>query len=186
MWKVKTNWIANYCKYTPLLAIGITISLTSFKLNNQVDTNAKIKSLFIYNFTKYIEWPVEKEQGNFVIGVIGDYPTLIQELKTMAETRKKGSQTIEISILDGAQDINDCHILFVESGKSNQLPEVINKIKGKNILLVADGLGLAKKGAGISFYDSESRQKMEINPQNVQKYQLKISSQLIALATVVE
>ena len=46
------------------------------------DTNAKIKAVYIYNFTKYIEWPKEYREQIFVIGVLGE-SALFDELKTM-------------------------------------------------------------------------------------------------------
>ena len=35
------------------------------------EANAKIKAIYIYNFTKYIEWPDSYKEGSFVIGFIG-------------------------------------------------------------------------------------------------------------------
>ena len=30
------------------------------------DTNAKMKALYVYNFTKYIDWPEQYKQGNLI------------------------------------------------------------------------------------------------------------------------
>ena len=165
-----------------LLMVGLPVS----KVNGQADTNAKIKSLFIYNFAKYVEWPVEMREGDFIIGVLGDYPTLCNELSTMAQTKTRGNQNFKIANYKNLNQVDKCHILFIHSGLSNQLPEVINLRSARNTLIVGDGAGLAEQGAGISFYEAQNKQKMEVSPSNLEKYNLKISSQLVALARVVK
>lgn len=165
-----------------LLMIGFSSSV----VHGQTDTHAKIKSLFIYNFAKYVEWPGKMKEGDFVIGILGDHPTLHNELSKMAQTKTRGNQSFKIKNYKSADEVYKCHILFIEAGKSDQLQDVINHRSGKNTLIVGDGSGLAKQGAGISFYEAQSKQKMEVNPDNLEKYNLKISSQLVALATVVK
>ncbi len=168
-----------------ILAIAI-LMLCYSEVQGQVDTNAKIKSLFIYNFSKYVEWPADMKDGNFVIGIYGEYPKLTEELKKMSSSRKRGNQPFEITSYSGTNNISECHILYVASGSSDNIDKLVKEIAGKNVLLVTDGQGLAKQGAGISFFDADNKQRMEINPSNVEKSKLKISSQLLALATVVK
>ena len=51
-----------------------------------VDTNSKMKAIFIMNFTKLIEWPKAYREGDFVVGVVGESP-LYTELIKMAKTK---------------------------------------------------------------------------------------------------
>lgn len=37
--------------------------------NNINPANINPKSIFIYNFTKYIEWPLNSKENDFIIGV---------------------------------------------------------------------------------------------------------------------
>ena len=32
----------------------------------------QVKAMFIFNFTKYVEWPEEKEANVFTIGILGE------------------------------------------------------------------------------------------------------------------
>ncbi len=187
MRKEKTEHpLKNWHRLLKLMITMVILTIVQFQSKAQVDTNAKIKSLFIYNFSKYIEWPADMKEGNFVIGIYGDYPKLTEELKRMSSSRKRGDQTFEITNYDGINNMNKCHILYVVAANSEKISSVIKEISGKNILLVTEGAGLAKQGAGISFFDANNKQRMEINPNNVEKSKLKISSQLLALATVVK
>ena len=48
-----------------LIILSISTAFTPNTSSQKVDTNAKIKAVFIYNFTKYIEWPQEYKTGEF-------------------------------------------------------------------------------------------------------------------------
>ena len=123
--------------YSALMGL-LMIGLSTFKAYGQADTNAKIKSLFIYNFSKYIEWPVEMRDGDFVIGVLGDYPTLYSELSKMAQSKTRGNQNFKIVNYSNINDVGKCHILFVDSKLSSQLTEVINLTTGRLICQKVD------------------------------------------------
>jgi Fe-S cluster assembly iron-binding protein IscA len=152
----------------------------------QEDTNAKIKAVFLYNFTKYIEWPQAYKEGNFVIGILGNNSNLVTELNKMAAQKMAGNQKIEIRLLTTADGANKCHIVFIQPDKGNELGEVIGKCKGKSSLIVTEKAGLARQGAAINFVVQESKQKFELNRGNAEKYNLKVSSNLASLAIVVD
>lgn len=154
-------------------------------MTNAIDTNAKIKAVFIYNFTKYIEWPAPYKEGEFTIGVVGE-TSLYSELIKMTETKKVANQTLEVKKFGSLADVSKCHILYVCKDKSSQLTEILKKIKNNSTLIVTEETGLADKGAGINFIIKENRQKFELNKGNVEKYKLKVSSNLEALAFTVK
>ncbi|MGZ4042205.1 MAG: YfiR family protein, partial [Bacteroidia bacterium] len=67
-----------------------------FQQPSNFDTNAKIKAVFLYNFTRYFEWPDKKKTGNFVVYIVGKNENLITELKNLAAKKKVGAQDIEV------------------------------------------------------------------------------------------
>lgn len=160
--------------------------LTSgFRLDGTIDTNAKIKAVFIYNFTKYIEWPQTYKEGAFTIGVIGE-TSLYSELVKMTETKKVANQTLEVKKFISPSEITKCHILYICRDKSGNLSEILKKVKSNSTLIVTEENGLMDKGAGINFVIKENRQKFELNKGNVERYKLKVSSNLEALAFTVK
>ncbi|MCO6499993.1 MAG: YfiR family protein [Vicingus serpentipes] len=168
-------------KKTVLILISILVLSSGFKLENRVDTNSRIKAVFILNFTKLIEWPQPYRVGEFVVGVVGDTP-LYPELTKMAKVKKVANQTLTIKQFKTIDDIEKCHILYVTQSKSNEISDVVKKIKTNSTLIVTEQQGLTKKGAGINFIVQDNRQKFELNKTNVEKYKLKVSSNLEALA----
>ncbi len=149
------------------------------------EASAKIKSIYIYNFTKYIEWPDNYKQGNFVIGFMGTNSALLGELSKMSQAKKVGNQSIEIKNISSVDDATKFNIIFILSDNSTQLNEVLSKVKSKSTLIVTEKPGLAKQGAGINFVIVENKQKIELNKTNIEKYKLKVATSLVEMAVPV-
>ena len=149
-------------------------------------SNAKLKASYIYNFTKYINWPDKYKQGNFVIGVLGT-SSFYNDLTAQLSTKTVGNQIFEIKSFTSTESIlGVCHILFIPTENSNMLPDVLKKMKGRSTLIITEKSGLAKQGSAINFVVENNKQKFELNKLNIEKYSLKVSSTLTALAIVVE
>lgn len=148
------------------------------------DTNAKIKAVYIYNFTKYVEWPKDYRMESFVIGVLED-DALLKELQTTTTGKTVFGQNIQVQKFSSTSDISKCHILYVSDKTNESLSTVEGKIKGFSTLLVTNKPGLAKEGSAINFVIMQNRQKFELNESNAVKYNLKVSNSLEALAILV-
>lgn len=150
------------------------------------EANAKIKTIYIYNFTKYIEWPASYKEGNFVVGVLGSSPPLVNELNKMAVSKTVGTQKFEIKAVSTAAECANCHIVYILSDNSSQLSDVLGKVKGKSALIVTDKSGLATKGSAINFFIDGNKQKIELNRSNIEKYKLKVASTLVEMSVQVK
>lgn len=169
-----------------LLPLILLTQSAAIRFDQAEEAGAKIKAIYIYNFTKYIEWPPEYKEGSFVIGVYGTNIPLLNELNKMATSKMVGSQKLEIRNLTSADNASQCHIIYILTDNSAQLPDVINKIKGKSTLIVTDKAGMAKLGAGINFSVVENKQKIELNKSNIEKYKLKVASTLVEMSVQVK
>jgi hypothetical protein len=146
--------------------------------------NEKFKALFMYNFTKYIEWPASHRQGDFVIGVLGNSP-LTKELETIAGKQKVGSQNIVVKTYGTVDEIGYCNVLYIPPSKSSQISFVVNKLADKSTLLITDKEGLALQGAGINYIMDGDKLKYEVNKNNIEKKGLTVSNALLTLGIVV-
>ncbi len=164
--------------------IIVLICVIASFINVQAQTsNAKMQSVFIYNFTKLVNWPTAYQSGNFVIGVLGNSP-IVTELENMATTKKAGSQTIVIEKYTSVDAIKKCHILVIPESQSSKIAAAIGKINGNNTLIVTDTDGGTKKGAAINFVVVDSKQKFELSESNTTNKGLKVGAELIKLAIV--
>jgi hypothetical protein len=144
-------------------------------------TDYRFHSVFIYNFTKYIQWPESYQSGDFVIGVLGNSP-IAAELEKLSANKTVGMQKIIVRKFKSADEIGTCHILFLPVTGSNSFEEVQEKLKGKHTLVITEKSGLAQKGSGINFIQQDNKWKFELNESATQSAGLKVSKELSKLA----
>ena len=148
-------------------------------------TETKIHSIFIYNFTKYINWPEEYNKGDFIIGVLGE-ADLTDELYKMAKVKNVGNRRMVIKKYAEVSKIESrCHILFIPSGSSHLLSSALKKTKGQPTLVITHKDGLGRAGSLINFVSSNGKLRFEINLNALEKNGLKCAQQLKNLAIVI-
>ena len=150
------------------------------------DINAKIKVLFLHQISKYVMWPGEPSQNAFTIAIYGEYPEMLSELNKLAAEKKRGDQPYVIVHYKQLSEIKPCHLLYLTSGNDGEISKVLEKLKGKNTLLVTDKDGMIKKGACINFYYEDNKQRFEVSNENAKQQGLKISTKLSSIAKVID
>lgn len=142
---------------------------------------SKYQALFVYNFTRYIEWPAAVSSGDFVIGILGN-GSISNDLNELANGKFVGAQKITVKQFANVGEITNCHLLFVNRSFISQFPDLVAKFQGKNTLLVTDKPGMTEKGAGINFVIDDGKQRFEVNRNTIEKSGLKINSKLLEMA----
>lgn len=153
---------------------------------DNTDVNAKVKAIFLYNFSKYITWPEKMASGRFKIAIYGNYPALKDELVKMSRVKRRGDRSFEILSFDEVGDIVNTHILFVVKEKGKDIDAVTRKLKKSSTLVVTEGEGLINRGAHINLYYENNKQKLEVNLSNFVNRGLVISEELISISKVVD
>jgi hypothetical protein len=142
----------------------------------------KAQTLFIYNFSRLIEWPANARTGNFVIGVLGSTEVAI-ELETYTKGKKVGAQIIEVVRYKTPAEIQNCHIIFVTFSRTKQLAELISALNGKSTLIISEKSGALNDGSAINFIVTEDKLKYEVNSGNASKFGIKFSAKLQDMAS---
>lgn len=145
----------------------------------------KFKALFMYNFTKYLEWPSNKQSGDFVIGVYGNSP-IIGELNIIAQKRKVGAQQIAVKRVTDVSEFKDCNIIYVPENKSVKVAEITEQCSEKGVVLITDKPGLANTHSGINYVKVDGKQNFEINKRILESQGIKVNSVLLSLGIVIE
>jgi hypothetical protein len=144
----------------------------------------KAQSMFIYNFSRLIEWPAADKQGDFIIGVLGS-SDIFGELEAFCAGKKVGTQGIVVKKFKDLTELSKCHILFISYGKTSGLADILAKIGGDATLLVGEKKGCVENGAAICFSLQEDKLKFELKSANASKYGLKVNSKLEEMAILV-
>lgn len=168
-----------------IFGFGLFILIFSGSSRAQ-EQDSKAYTLFIYNFMKYVEWPEGAVKQDFVMGVSGDSP-ILTEVQNLAKAKKVKGKTILVKKIATPDEALECNMVFICSRKSLGLKPVLEKVKGKPILIVGETEGLADKGAALSFVIlDDDNLKFDINKKALEAQSLKISTQLVNLGIVVK
>jgi hypothetical protein len=168
-----------------LLAFLCLISLR-FQQPSNFDTNAKIKAVFIYNFTRYFEWPDKKKEGTFVIYIVGKNEHLVSELKSLASKKKVGNQDIEIKTSPDFDASISAQIVYLLPDASRSVGDASSKNKGKGTLVLSENNGACKAGSSINFIAIDNKLKFEYSKNNAVKAGLKTNDDFKALSIPVD
>jgi len=145
----------------------------------------KFKALFMYNFTKYLEWPTNKQSGDFIIGVYGNSP-IINELNIIAQKKKVGAQQIVVRKVTDIAQFADCNIIYVPENRSTKVEEIKQNCDKKGVVLITDKKGYAQQLSGINYVKINGKQNFEINKKNLEYQGIKVNSVLLSLGIVIE
>lgn len=107
------------------LLIGLLLLIAT---SGKSQSNNDIKALYIYQFTKMINWPSETKTGMFRIGVLGSFDAY-KEISDVTMGRNVGSQNIEVMNVFSIQQlpITEFHMLLV--GDDYCTVEKLNAVK---------------------------------------------------------
>ena len=142
---------------------------------------AKAQAMFIYNFSRLIEWPASYKTGSFVIGILGT-GEIISELEAYTVGKRVGSQPIAVKQYREPAEVDKCHILFVSFSKTKDLGQMVNLLRNKSTLIITEKNGAVEEGSAINFVLVGDRLKFEISEGNATRYGIKYSSKLTEMA----
>jgi hypothetical protein len=146
----------------------------------------QVKAAFLYQFTKFVEWPPQAfrtSHDKVIIGVLGEGP--MERALTAVQGRVVKDRLVEIERYKTVADLDYCHVLFISSSMDDQLPTILKQLKGWSALTVGDVEGSARRGVMINFITVEDTIRFEVNVGAAKRANLRIGSELLGLAQAV-
>jgi hypothetical protein len=173
------------------LGLALALALLPCPGRSAEDLEQRLKVVYLYNFTRYIDWPDASVGDAFVIAVLRD-PGLAEALRALERPDKEAEgRPIRVRALDAASGFGDAQILFVGAQALAELPRILEGTRGKPVLLVGDSPGLAKQGVAINFFlkpdilGAGKQLRFQINPEALEGRGLKVSADLYDVAQIV-
>ena len=161
----------------------ITIFLVAFiaKINYGQIGISQAKASFIYNFTKFFDWPQTEKSGDFVIGVLGS-KEVSSNLVKVTTGKKNVTQNIVVKYFNNYDNVTKCHVIFIDAFKAEKITGIHNKT-GVHCLIISDSQSSIAKGAVIKFVVEGERLKYEFSQGNALKHGLKFHSKIAEMAS---
>ncbi len=155
--------------------------------NTQAQSDFRMQSVFIYNFTRLIAWPADYQSGDFIIAVYGN-SGMSKEIEEMAQTKRAGNQSIVAANFSSVDDISKCHILYIPSNQSRRISEIVAALKAKNInaLVVTDSRNAINNGSVINFTVVDNRHRFELSQDNARAMGLNPGGEIARLAILTD
>ena len=166
-----------------LLLMGVCASA----LPAQISKEYQLKAAFLFNFTKFVEWPAARFAGAespIVIAVVGRNP-FGDELEKIVRDRTVNGRRLVIVHLDTADEALQVHAVFIAVGEEPLVEKQIGPLIDAGVLVVGESERLAALGGAVTFKTADDKVRFEINIASAEQSRVKISSQLLKLATVV-
>ena len=139
-------------------------------------------TLYVYNFTKHIEWPDEYQRGDFVIDVLG-HKSVYDGLQEMLSEKSRGKQTFVVNNPSTVDQINpDCNILFVGHWRSKELQHALDVVGDSGTLIVSEKAGMLDQGADINLVIKNQKILYEMKKSSLTNRGLSYSVDLTSLA----
>lgn len=163
-----------------LLAI-LSVAAASAQTASEYD----VKAAFLYNFTKFVEWPpaaFPAESSQLKVCILGDNP-FGKSLESVIAGEEVQGRKLQLWEMDILHSPDFCHILFISRSERARIPAVLMAVQGSPVLTVSETDGFLEKGGTINFKIQEGKVRFEINPGAAERGGLKMSSKLLRLAT---
>jgi len=154
---------------------------------NRIPSDNEVKSAYIYNFAKFVEWPqgnLPDQNGNIDVCVLGN-EQLGHHLAAV-EGKSVRDKKIRFKRNPSIENIKDCEILFIGRSEKGHLDRILDAVQGSAILTIADSDGFARKGVMIKFFMENKNVRFEINLRSVSRSGLRISSNLLRISRIVQ
>jgi hypothetical protein len=173
----------------PIRAIGALLAcaallLGSLRAEDSATVANQVKSAFLFNFAKYVEWPAESfasKDAPLVVGIVGKDAIAGTIQETLSGKLVHGRAVLVRQVSDGA-DPGDCHLLFICPSEKKRVAKILETQKGRKVLTVSDMEQFQEEGGMISFRKEGPNIRFSIQQKLAEKAGLKISSKLLQLA----
>jgi hypothetical protein len=143
----------------------------------------EVKAAFLYNFTKFVEWPEGPANTSFCIGIAGEDP-FGAALDAVVKGRSVGGHPLVIQRFKTGQE-SVCQIVFISASEKKRLHAILDRFQGSAVLTVGDMPGFCGGGGVVGLELGDNRVRLRINMEAAQRAHLQLSSKLLSLATLV-
>lgn len=169
---------------TSLFAGIFMVCCSAIPMSNALEPNneSTIKALFIYNFTKQIEWPISQlNKPTFQICVLND-SEIADKLNEIVKGRKFLDKIFEVKNISKINEAIGSQILFIPKAKWKKIESEVTNLPHEGILIITDEKTIPNSFSSINLVEKNDQLRFEINQNTTKKQNLKISNSLIKLA----
>ena len=150
----------------------------------QVTPEYQAKVVLMDKLTRFVDWPRAEPNRSFVLAVLGRTP-FGDELDSYFASRTLKNRPVTIRYLHQASEAADCDLLFICASEKARLAGILEQVRGRPVLTVADTEGFARAGVMVGLVRTGSRVGFEVNLTPTRESGLRMAPGFLQLATLV-
>lgn len=161
------------------LVLGVALPAAAQGAGQTVD---RIKAAYVYNFAKFVDLPSADDKS--IRLCVWGQDDLSGAMLSLNRRMAQGREIVvrkEVTL----EQLKDCSMVFVSELYARKLPLVAAQLSGVAVLLVSDGRQAVDQGAHLALSFSDDRVEFDVNLLNLQKSNIRASSQMLKLARTV-
>ena len=173
-----------------LLTLIVFLSAIGRGATNDVGLEYRIKAAYLYNFTKFIEWPPpppSMAEAPFVLGVLDPngfaFNIISESLRGKSGANGRAIVVRRLTTLD--QAALTCNQIFITRASGIDAAQVRKVLDGLPIVVVGETAGFAEQGGVIGFVLTGDAVHCEVNLAGAQRAGVKLSGRLASVARLV-
>jgi len=166
------------------LALEAFAAITFLSAQDKESLTAdQVKAGFIYNFTRYVEWPSpgDADPAHLHICAAGA-DGVIDQLEIAVHGKVVDNRRILVRRLGDAADLNSCELLYVGMISRKEEQQFATAVAGLPVLTVGSKPGFLRGAAMLTFVLEENRVRFDIDLALASKANIRFDSRLLALA----
>jgi hypothetical protein len=162
-----------------LLAVALLIAAPG---GGQTAEEYEVKAAFIYNFTKFVEWPLS-DSPSFAICILGDDP-FQSSIDRLTSGKTVGSRPVQVRRLKEGAEARHCQIVFVGASERAKASRLVEAVRGTSVLTVGESVDFLRMGGMFYLSMADNHVNVVINTAATEAARLKVSAKLMILAKV--
>src|SRR3954466_10136508 len=134
--------VPGWCWALALAMVSAVATVPGRAAEEGVSKEYAVKAAFLYNFTKFIEWPAtafKSDTSPLIIGILGHDP-FDGELGRIVKRRKLNGREIEVRHVTTVEDAKGIQLLFVPAGEEKRWEMLSEALKAYPVLTVSESV----------------------------------------------
>lgn len=168
-----------------LLVLALWVVFPGKGYSQEFPLELKVKAILLKKIVKFIDWPNGAKNGaksSITLGFLGESPVW-PVFQALADQGKLGA--LVLKKIQKVEDGKNCMVLYVGSGRRDELREIFSQLKGRSTLTVGETDGFAEAGGMVEFYNQKGKIHFKINKAATDAAGINIRSNLLRIADVV-
>lgn len=148
---------------------------------------SQVKAMFVYNFLKFVEWPVDTSVGAkdpFVVVIIGEGATA-DATEHFLDSKTIGERPVVVRRVRWDQSLAGVRAAFVVERDAKKLHRVLDAAAAAGVLTIGEGESFTTRGGVIGLLVEDRRVRFDVDTSAAQLAGLRVSSKLLALTHAV-